>query len=175
MQSNVEFLPIAKEKVLDVIESNRLSGWPDVDAQTKVFLHEYSVVGSLKNACEKVGVSKDRGSRMLRDPVASAFLEELQEHLSVNTIITRSFVELQMLETLEQCNGDVDVPHVTKDGDIVWGPSFNASGKIALLKEMKGLAGMNKDIGTDGNGVTIHIDLHAAGYTAPLLDVVSEQ
>jgi hypothetical protein len=156
------------------LERNRSSGWPDVSPKAKVFVHEYSVCGNITSACKRVSIGRDRGMRMLRDPIIRAYLDSLEEGLRNDTIITRAFVELQMLETLEQVNGDVDVPNVTKDGEVVWGPRFNGTGKIALLKEMKGLAGMNKEQGIDGTGVTINIDLNAAGYVAPEVEVNSE-
>lgn len=161
--SNVEYLPSVKQIDENVLEYNRSNDWVDVPAKAKVFAHEFSVVGNLTSACRAVGIGRERGARLLKDPLVSAYVAYLQETLVLDTLITRSFVELGLLDVYEKCMGEVDVPNVTKDGDVVMAPRFNAAGAMSALKEMKPLAGMNKEEGVDGHGVTVKIDLH--GFT----------
>ncbi len=173
--NNVEkYLPTTTGNIQDVIEYNKSNGWPDLPSQTKVFAHEFAVVGSLGKACAKVGLSKDRGSRLLRDPLVSSFIGNIMEGLSQDSLITRAFLELQMLETLEQLNGDVEVPHVTKDGIIIMAKSYNGTAKANLLLKMATMTGMDKQRGLNGIGVVINFDLQAAGY-CPTFEVISEQ
>jgi hypothetical protein len=181
VENNIEYLPSVLKPSEDVLKYNKENGWPDVPAQTKVFLHEYAIVGNLKNACAKVNIGKDKGSRILRDPLVQGYLADIQEGLYQGTLINRSFVEIQYLEFLEQANGDVPVPHVTKDGDVVIARSFNANAKLGILRDMSQWAGMKKEQGLNGVGVTISIDLDAAGYRGVKVSaeekqmVVSEQ
>lgn len=166
--SNIEYLPSVSGNIADVVEHNRLNGWPDVPAQAKVFAHEYSVAGNLYDACRAVGIGYPKGSRLLRDPLVTAFVADLQKDLSKDTLFRREFIELTMLETLEQVNGDVDVPTVTRDGEQAFGRMFNANAKIALIKEMKTIIGMDKPQGVGGNGVTVNIDFNSFGYEKSL-------
>ena len=180
MESKNELLPRDLSDLNAAIEYNRKNNWPDIPARTLVFLHEYSIVGDLSAASKKIGTNNATGYRILRDPLVRARLDDLQENLSNATVITRAFVELQYLETLEQVNGDVEVPNVTKDGDVVMAKRFSSSGKIQVLRDMSQFAGMKKEQGLDGHGVTINIDLNAAGYSPDITvanseKVVSEQ
>jgi hypothetical protein len=161
VQSNVEYLPIVKGNISDVIESNKTNNWPDLHAQAKVFAHEFSIVGNLTKACKRVGIGREKGSRLLRDPLVDAYINDIQEAcLTDSTIITRAFVELALLDQYEKANGEVEVPNVTKDGDVIMGKWWNGSVALGVIKEMKGLAGMNRELGVDGHGVTVQINMN---------------
>ena len=177
MESSAEYLPSVLSLSEDVLNHNKENGWPDVTPKAKKFLHEYAIAGDFRAACSASGLKRSHGSRLLRDPLNSGYLTHIQENLMDHTIITRQFVELEMLKTLEELGGEVDIPNVTKEGDIVWGPRYNGSGKVSLLKEMKGLAGMNKEQGVDGHGVTIifnEANFTGSGPSVEIKDVDGE-
>lgn len=174
MTTSVEFLPSVSGNIEDVVARNKEKGWPDVPAQAKVFVHEYVATGNLNDAVARIDSSRKVGSRLLRDPLVHAYLQHLQEDLVDHTIITRQFVELEMLQTLDEVSGKVDVPQVTKDGEAFMAPIYNPSSKIALLKEMRSLAGVSGNQDGDSGGVKVVINLGDAGYVEPP-EVISEQ
>ena len=155
--SNVDLLPEKKSDISAALEYNRQNNWPDVSAKAKVFAHEYSICGDMKSARNKVGISMAVGSRLLRDPLVKGYLDELLEDCRKDSIITREFVELQWLETLEQVNGETEVAGVTRDGEEYMARVYNANGKISALKEMGRVIGMTET--KSPGGVSVNIDL----------------
>lgn len=155
--SSVDLLPAKKSDISAALEYNRQNNWPDVSDKAKVFVHEYSICGDMKAARRRVGVSMAVGSRLLRDPLVRGYLDDLLEDCRKDSVITREFVELQWLETLEQVNGDTEVAGVTRDGEEYMARVYNANGKISVLKEMGRVIGMTetKAVG----GVSVNIDL----------------
>jgi hypothetical protein len=141
------------------LESNRSNNWPDIPERTKVFAYEYSIAGNFRAACKRVGIGREHGLRLLRDPLVDEFLADLRRDLAETTIITREFLELEYLTTLEQMNGDVDVANVTKDGDVVMAPRFNGTGKVAVLRDMAKFIGVAEADKSGHGGVNVQINM----------------
>lgn len=159
--SSTNLLPIVSGDFESALALNKENNWPDLDPKVKLFALEYSIAGNFTNACKKGGIGRDVGARLLKDRLVRAFIDDLLEDTRQESIITKDFMELQMLETLEQVNGDVDVPMVTREGDAVMARNFNPSAKIALLKEMRTFAGVRE--GGGSGGVSINFDFRAFG------------
>lgn len=158
MSSNLAYLPNANKQSDDVLKYNRLNNWPDLPAQAQLFVHKYIDEGIVA-ACKHLSITKSAGLRILRDRLVNAYFKHIEDTLVSATLINQSFVELNLLETLEQANGEVDIPHVTKDGDVVMAPSVNLTAKVQVLRDMQKLAGMDK--GVDKGLTSIKIDMDA--------------
>lgn len=158
--SNVVSLQNDGRNTPERLDYNKSNNWPDLTAQQRVFGQEYSLIGSLKDAMEVAKVGRSKALHWLRDPILDAYVADLQAGYAKAKLITREFVELALLEQYEKANGEVDVPNVTKDGDIIMAPRWNGSVAVQVLREMKPLAGMHKETGVDGHGVSVHINLN---------------
>jgi len=169
--SSIGLLPIKSEDIAQSLERNKLNGWLDVPAQAKRFMQEYSISGNLKEACRTIKVTPATGSRLLKDPLARGYLDYLMEDFREESLIRRDFVELQILETLEQVNGDTEVHCVDRDGHSVLAKSFNAQAKIALIREMKDFAGIGGSQGKAAGKVSVSIDLSRFGVSEQPVDV----
>lgn len=148
------------ENVSDVIEANKLNGWQDVEAKTKIFLRHFGVSGHIGDACSAANLSRSKASQLMRDPINNAYMQHVQEQLVDTTVITRQFLELEYLRTLEQLNGDEAVPLITSDGPLV-AEKFDGPAKVTLLRDMGRMVGMDKSIEGGPGGVQINIDLSA--------------
>jgi hypothetical protein len=153
-----------KDGLKELIEKNRENNWPDVEHKDKLLASEFSIAGSLKDAAAVAGVKPATASRRLRNPLVAAYLDDILAEIRKDSILTRPFIELQMLETLEQANGEVDIHMVDREGNSFTGRKTDLQAKIAVLKEMRGLAGLDKGGGSpDGSGVHVHFDLRNFG------------
>lgn len=170
-ESSADLLPMIVGNVSDVIEQNKENGWPGVPAKTKVFCHEYSICFSLDAARKRVGISRDRASRLVRDPLVRAYIDSLVEELREETLFRREFVELEMMKLLDEVSGNVDMPSVTRDGEVFFAPHFNPSVKLQLLKEMKGSA--NAGSGEGGAPINLNINFGDLGV-APAVEIEGE-
>jgi hypothetical protein len=176
MQSNVEYLPSVRkqEDLEEWILYNSSNNWPDLPAQARVFAYEYSIVGSLRDACGKVSIGRQKGTRLLKDPLVDAFILDLQKEMAARSIFTREWIELEQLEQYEKCNGTVEVPYVTRDGDMVMACNFQAGAANAALKNIMDTSGVTR--GTlESGGVSINIDLSAFVGDPTPPNIVSEQ
>lgn len=160
--SSTDLLPKKSSDIVADLEYNKANNWPHLPTAAKRFLQVYSVAGDFRGACKEVGISAQKGARLLKDPLARGYLDHLMEDFRDEAIITRDFLELQLLETLEQVNGEVDIPKVTREGDVVMAKHFDAQAKIAVLKEMKSFAGI-RDAGKGTGSVTVNFDFGAFG------------
>lgn len=154
------------DSLKDLIEKNRENNWPDVTPENKVLASEYSIAGSIKDAAAAVGIKPATASRRLRDPLVSAYLDDILAEIRKDSILSRPFIELQYLETLEQANGDVDIHLVDREGNSFMGKKTDLQSKIAVLKRMEELAGLNGGGGSgDSGGTHIHFDLRRFGVS----------
>lgn len=162
MQNNGE-LP-KPDEFKELVERNRQTGWPDLESKDKLLAMEFSVAGSLRDAAAKVGITSPTASRRLRSPLVAAYLDDILEEIRKDSILSRPFIELQYLETLEQANGDVPIHIVDREGNNVVAPRTDLQAKIAVLRQMENLAGLGKTGGSpDGGGVHLHVDLRKFG------------
>ena len=163
MQSNSELSKKDEQSVADLLEYNRSNNWPDVSPQHKVLVHEYSICGDLGAAAKAANMSRPLASRTLRDNLVRSYLDDIHADSRQDSIITRQFVELQYLEYLDQVNGDVEVPVVTRDGDVIMAKKFDSTGKLGALRDMAKFSGMEKNVGSSSGGVVVQFDFSAFG------------
>ena len=124
------------------VEWNRENGWPDLTIPEQSFAIRYAQDGNVRAASKAAKVSMSEGMGFLKNALVRAYVDDILQDSIQETVITRDFLELQMLETLAQVNGDEEVAIVTRDGPIE-AKQFNASAKIALLKEMRSFLDVN--------------------------------
>jgi hypothetical protein len=108
-----------------------------VPPRTKVFAIEYAKAGNIEAARKKANLSKAQAEELLAHPLVEAYLDDLIADDAEVSLITREFLQTELIYTLQQVNGDVAVPMVTRDGSPASAKTFNAPAKISLLKEMR--------------------------------------
>lgn len=144
-----------------LLASNKDSGWPDIPPTVKLFVHKFLETSNVSKAARECGIPTSEGVRILKHALVNDYLNDVNRHYRDISVLDRSFIELQLLETLAQANGDVPVYKMNRDGDTVEGKHVDLPSKIAVLKEMKGMANI-KD-GARQGGVSVTIDLKALG------------
>lgn len=140
------------------------SGWPDLPTQHKGFLLKYVESYSIKEAAGEVGLSTNTGSKILRDPLALAYLNEVQSVLAQRSVINRDFVNMQWLKLLPKVMGEEEVEIVdAKSGMAFRAKEFNANAAAKVLTELS----KSTNFYADGSGgtaaVTVNINLEALG------------
>lgn len=134
--SNTDLEPVIEQSLEKAIVRNVRSNWSDIPPRTKVFALEFVKHGDVKQAQSKAKIKPAMANKLLANPLVKAYLDYILVENAGDAVITRDFLQIQMLDTLEQVNGDVSVPLMDK-GVPVEAKSFNASAKISLLKEMR--------------------------------------
>jgi hypothetical protein len=151
----------------ELIESNRANNWPDLSARDKVIANEFAVAGNIADAANKANVSKAVAYKAIRSPLGAAYLDDLMRDMREDSILTRPFIELQLLETLEQANGDVEV-HILNDGVPQEVRLTDLRAKLQVIKQMQTMGGFDKGTqGSDKGGVHVHFDLSKFGVEQP--------
>jgi hypothetical protein len=140
-----------------LLDYNKANGWPDVTPQQKLFSREFAHIGILSRACKASKVSTAKAVMWVRDPLISAYIGYIQEELSSRSLLTRQFVELSLLEQYEKANGNIDIPIVDRNGDVIMAPRWNGQVALGVLKEMGSMIDIGKR--PESKGVTVNINL----------------
>jgi hypothetical protein len=149
----------------ELIDKNRENDWQDLVAQEKVFLHHWCSSFDLKKSAKTAKLTIAEATRLLKTPLAKAYVDWLTEGMLTGTVLNREWLELQWLENYSRLVGEETIPYVNRDGDMVMVKKYHASEVITALKEMSKLSGMYSEssTGIGTGGVTINFDLSRFG------------
>ena len=171
-------MPVLKKLRVDpsldiekLIRANRENNFPDLKAKPRAFAMNYVELLDHRAAAEAAKYDPNKGKKLLRDPLISAFIGFLQEKLVTRKLITREYIESQWLElndiamarvatlTGETCiNADgVEVPEERL--------MHNLPVARAVLAEMTKGTNFSEDSSAQGGAVNISINLKALGVS----------
>ena len=151
-----------KDELNAVIVRNKADNWPDLTAQRKAFAMHYLMDYDHREAAHKAKFSKEYGKVLVREPLLSAYIAELQDQDLISNIVTEDFVRTQWLNLIPILSGQVEVPlGVNADGDQLNGKQFNAGALNATLKELAKTTKIYEE-GSGGSGqVNVQINVGA--------------
>ena len=156
---NADLINTVQEMDL-LIDHNKKNGWPSLNANQRVFAHNFLVHRTIGKAAKETGISSIMGGKFIRNPVVSAFVKHLQELQAIRFSIDSDFATMELLEAMEKFKGEVDVPMIDSDGMQFHGRKFHPEQYMAVLKELNKISGLNNQSVTGGpGGVTIKIDM----------------
>lgn len=168
-QRLIEAIPVSKALIIEnkgelnaVIERNKQNGWEDLTAQRKAFAMYYLASYDHRDAAKKVKFSADFGTSLIREPLLSAYIAELQGQDLISNIVTEDFVRTQWLNLIPILSGQVEIPlGVNADGDQLNGKQFNAAALNATIKELAKTTKIYEE-GSGGSGqVNVQINMGA--------------
>lgn len=150
------------EDVKALIERNKRTGWPDLQAYQRAFAYEFLVHFNHREAAEAAGRSASSGLKILRHPIVAAFIEQQQEQASINNFITKEYITTQLVNLIPRLAGEEEIPIVLANGEQVTGKRFHPAELRGVLQELgKTVEGFNKekDMGGSKGGVTVNLNL----------------
>ena len=154
---------MSPKELESLLAKNRDHGYPDVTDQHKMFAHEYILDFDHNRAAAAVGYSRSNGIRMLRDPLISAFIEELKQSMFSRMSIDADMVRAMWIETIPKLAGKEAVPKMLKDGSVVEGCHFDGPSLVSALKDIGTMTDLYKN-GSGGNQpVSVSINLGDLG------------
>jgi phage terminase small subunit len=164
-----ELVPSLQNKLSnssEIIARNRESDWPDLDSQRKAFAYFFLEDYNARNAAEKAGFNKNTGSKLLREPLLMAFVNDCQKTLGERSFVNRDFVTMKWLEMLPKVMGEEEIPIINnKDSYAFMAKQFDSAGAAKVLTELS----KSTDFYANGSGstasVTVNIDLGALGMS----------
>lgn len=153
------------KNVDEQIKHNRENGWPDLNPNQRLFGFQFLILRSPRKAAAAAGLSPSRGSVMLRHPLVSAFIDDLQTQQAIRFNIDADFAMMEMLEAMDKFKGEESINFVDKDGCQITLKKFHAEQYLGLMKELNKVAGVYKDSNAQKGSVNIVMDFGALGLT----------
>jgi len=151
-----------KSQLALIIERNKAAGWPDIEPKRKAFAMYYLIDYDTRKAAKKAKFAEKTGASLIREPLLSAYIAELQSQDLISNVVTEDFVRTQWLNLIPILSGQVEVPlGVDADGDQLNGKKFHASELNNVLKELaKSTKFYEEGSGGDGS-VNVQINVGA--------------
>ena len=149
-----------KSQLALIIERNKTSGWPDLEPKRKAFAMHYIIDYDARNAAKKAKFAEATGARLIREPLLSAYISELQNEELISNVVTEDFVRTQWLNLIPMLSGQVEVPIVLADGTQVDVKKFHASELNSVLKELAKSTKFYEE-GSGGSQVNVQINVGA--------------
>lgn len=151
--------------VEEKLKYNRENNWPDLTGSQKIFGFEFLVLRSPTKAALAAGISAGRGYALLRHPLVSEFIKDLQKSQALRFGIDADFAIMEMLEAAEMFKGEVEVNMIDRDGDEFTGKKFHPEQYMSIIKEYNKIAGLHHDSKANQGSVTVNLDFGALGLT----------
>lgn len=143
---------------------NEDNDWPDLEPRQKAFLANYALsYNATEAANETPGMSASAGQKLLRNPLALAFLNKIQDVMASRSVITRDFVNMQWLRLLPKVMGDEEVAMVDKEGMEFFAKKFDSQAAAKVVTELSKSTNFYADGSGQSAAVNISIDLGALG------------
>jgi len=159
-----------KEQLAAVIERNKANGWEDLSAQRKAFAMHFLLNYDHRAAAKKVKFSLEMGAKLIREPLLSAYISELQSQDLISNIVTEDFVRTQWLNLIPILSGQVEIPIVLADGSEINARKFHAAELNNVLKELAKSTKFYEEGSGDGS-VNVQINVAALlGNNAKIID-----
>ena len=151
-----------KNELNAVIERNKQNGWEDLEPKRKAFAMYYLMDYDHRASAKKAKFSEDFGKSLIREPLLSAYISELQTQDLISNIVTEDFVRTQWLNMIPILSGRVDIAlGVDADGTQLVGRQFNAGALNSVLKELAKSTKFYEE-GSGGSGqVNVQINMGA--------------
>ena len=146
-----------------LIKANIEQGFPDLDPKHKAFAYNYVATLNHRDAATESGFPAARGIQVLRDPLVNAMIGFLQDKMATRSIITREFVEAEMLALNDIAMGRVETKMVDKDGGSFSEFVHNLPVAKAVQTELAKSTKFYQDGSSQGGEVQISINLGALG------------
>ncbi len=147
------------------VERNRELGYPDLDDQRKAFCIEYVSNGYRHiDAAVRVGFAKVMGSRLKREPLIAAYINDLMDKYLAESIVTKTTLDSYLDELEEIAMGRVDVPMVTGSGESFHARKFHPDLAMKVYAERSKLHGIVED---DPKIAPVNVTINMAGMTGP--------
>jgi hypothetical protein len=143
------------------IERHKSSNWETLDGQLRAFAYEYVIHYDHRKAAKAVGFSESKGIKLIRDPLVSALIKDIQDRNLVSNIITEDFVRSQWLNLLPKLMGDEEVNLVTAMGAQFQAKKFHSSETVSVLKELSKSTKFYENGSGQEGGTTVNINLGA--------------
>ena len=158
-----------------LLERNRGLNWPDVTPEQRAFAYELLRNGyKHAAAAEEIGLARSAGIRLLRHPLVSAFIAELQEQEASHNFITKRFVESMYVDLLPKLLGEEEVPLVTPAGEQFHAKKFHSSEAVSVLRDLSKSSGYQETEGPKSATVNVTINAAAMQGSASPIDVELE-
>jgi len=145
------------------IARNKEQGWPDVTVKEKTFAAEYLYSHDHRDAAELAGFPKSKGVALLRSPLVAAYLESLQEKVTIRRIIDRDFIESEMVQLYYMAKGEEEIHMVDKDGLQLSVKNANLPAARGILKDMAESTKFFEDGSSQGGTTTVTLNLGNLG------------
>jgi hypothetical protein len=164
VSNQLKILPKVLDDLQKQLDWNSKNDWADVAPQLKSFCHSYLETYNYKKACVAAGLPVSHGPRFLQDPFVAGYIDHITEHYVQDSLISRRFVEIELLEQYARCTGEVATPWVDSDGGVHSVKQFNAGAANNVLKEMGKIANVYPTgLGGGAGAVQVNINLEALG------------
>ncbi|QYK70228.1 terminase small subunit [Alteromonas phage ZP6] len=164
MSNSNELIELSSKEFSEKLAHNEANGWPDLAPDEKAFLANYAQTYSIKEAAEGINsIGAQRGGKLLRNPLAVAFLNQIQDVLASRSVITRDFVNVQWMNLLPKVMGEEEVAMVDREGCGFFGKKFDAAAATKVLTELSKSTNFYADGSGQSASVNISIDLGALG------------
>lgn len=153
---------VPANEMQEKIKRNTLNGWEDLEPKRKAFALRYVVDYNHRQAAEDAGFSANAGISLVREPLLSAFISEIQHQAQITNLITEDFVRTQWMNMIPLLMGDVQMPMgVDRDGDQVYGQKFYPAELNNVLKEMAKTTKIYDE--GSGQGGNVNVQINVAG------------
>lgn len=109
-----------------------------------MFAYTYLTDLNAGNAAEAIGYSRGQGSKFLRDPLISQFIEELKTEVYSRLTVNADYVRSLWLMAMPKFMGEEEVSKITSNGEVS-GKHFDSSAVVAALKELGSMTDIYKE------------------------------
>jgi len=157
------------------IENQIKNGWPDLMPAEIAFAQEYCVNGyNHRLAAEHVGRPLDSGITLVRKPLIRSYIAWIQQEQRTESLITKDFIEAQMMHQYEKANGDVAVAMVDSEGNEFTAKNYQGQLSVGILKEFNNMFGHSKVEKSSESKVTVIVDMGALTGRPPVTVDIEE-
>lgn len=164
MTSSNELIDLNSKDFSEKLALQEANGWPDLAPNEKAFLANYAQTYSVAKAAASVdSIGTSRGNTLLRNPLAVAFLNKIQDVMASRSVITRDFVNMQWLNLLPKVMGEEEIAMVDREGCSFMGKKFDAAAATKVVTELSKSTNFYADGSGQSASVNISINLGALG------------
>ena len=155
-------LELPKKELKALVLRNRENGYEDLTPQLRMFAFSFVEDYNHRRAAEFVDLPASRGIGLIRDPLVSALINDIQSELEERSILSTDFVRTMWLQILPKLLGEEAIPLVDKDGIESTALKFHASESVRALTEI-GKATKFYDEGSGSTGTVINLNFGSVG------------